>query len=209
MKNKMTTGVKILLTLSVLIVASAMLMSYLPVHNEEKIYDNVIRLHVIANSDSDADQKLKLKVRDAVLAVVSSLPAAADKSDAEENIRGAEGLISSAAKRVLNENGSDDDVSIFFDTESYPVRYYEDYSLPAGKYTSLRVVIGEGQGHNWWCVLFPPLCAAAGKTDDEGEFLEVGFTGEQYRVIKNDTGSKYKVRFKILEILSDVFGFEY
>ena len=205
----MTKPVKVMLAISVLIVAAAMLMSYLPVHGEEKVYENVIRLHVIANSDKDADQADKLAVRDAVLGVVSSLPAPADKESAEQGIRENEERIKEAATAALRERGCGDGVQVFFDTERYPVRYYEDYSLPAGEYTSLRVVIGEGEGHNWWCVLFPPLCTATGKGDAEDDFLEVGFTGEQYRVIRNDAGSKYRIRFKILEILSDVFGFDY
>ena len=205
----MTRSVKIMLTFSALMIAAAVLMSFLPVHGEEKIYDNVIRLHVIANSDGARDQELKLKVRDAVLDVVSSLPEASDKQSAEAAIRGSGGKIKDAATDALRENGCLDDVAVFFDTESYPIRYYEGYSLPAGEYTSLRVVIGEGAGHNWWCVLFPPICTASGRAESEDDFLEVGFTGEQYRVIKNDSGSKYKVRFKILEILSEVFGFDY
>ena len=98
---------------------------------------------------------------------------------------------------------------MFFDTEKYPVRYYDDFRLPAGEYTSLRVVIGSGEGHNWWCVLFPPLCTAASEEECEEEFLAAGFSGEQYRLIKKDSDGRYKIRFKMLEVLSEAFGFEY
>ena len=210
MKSNMTKAVKVLLAVSVLIVAAAILTSYLPVNGEEKIYENVIRLHVIANSDSEEDQALKLKVRDAVLETVSSLPESKSKSEAERNIEQYRVKIEEAANGALEENGCADKVEVFFDKETYPTRYYENYSLPAGEYTSLRVVIGNGEGHNWWCVLFPPLCTSAVcEKEDEEEFIEVGFTGEQYRLIKNDSGSKYKVRFKLIEIISDVFGFGY
>ncbi len=208
MKNS-SKGIKYVVLTGALIVLSFVVLSFLPVNGEEKIYDNMIRLHVIANSDSDEDQALKLLVRDAVLDTVSKLPRATSFSEAETGIRTHGDEILSAAEKVVSENGSDDGVKVYFDTEKYPVRYYEGFSLPAGEYTSLRVVIGEGKGHNWWCVLFPPLCTACGEEEREDEFIEAGFTSEEYSLIKKDSGTKYKVRFRILEILSDVFGFDY
>lgn len=204
-----TKGMKAALTAAVLALLTGIALSFLPVHGEEKIYGDLVRLHVIANSDSEEDQARKLAVRDAVLGVVSSFPAPKDKEEAEAAIVSGEGQIVRAAKETLSSLGSDDPVRVEFGKESYPVRYYENYTLPAGEYTSLRVIIGEGEGKNWWCVLFPPLCSGASEKDAEQDFLEVGFTGEQYRLIKKETEPKYKVRFKILEILSDVFGFEY
>ncbi len=208
MKNG-TKSIKFLVLCAALILLTAVFVSFLPVHGEEKIYENMIRLHVIANSDSDEDQKLKLLVRDAVLGVVSSMPRASSAIEAESGIRSRTDEILAAARKVVAENGSDDGVSVLFDTEKYPVRYYEGFTLPAGEYTSLRVVIGDGDGRNWWCVLFPPLCTAASEEEREEEFIEAGFTSEEYSLIKEDSGTKYKVRFKILEILVDVFGFDY
>jgi len=202
-------AVKFLVAAASVILLSAMVISFLPVRGEEKIYGDVIRLHVIANSDSDYDQALKLKVRDAVLKTVSSYPAPADTSEAYCAIEEHRADIKESAASVLRECGSDDGVEVYFDKETYPVRYYDGFRLPAGEYTSLRVVIGEGGGHNWWCVLFPPLCTAASEKEREDDFLAAGFTTEQYRLIENSSGSKYKVRFKILEILSEVFGFDY
>ena len=208
MKNG-SKSIKFLVLSAALILLAAVLISYLPVNGEERIYENMIRLHVIANSDSDEDQQLKLLVRDAVIGVVSSAPRASTAKEAEAGIRSRTEEILAAAKKVLMEHGSDDGVSVLFDTEKYPVRYYEGFTLPAGEYTSLRVVIGDGDGHNWWCVLFPPLCTATSEEEREEEFIEAGFTSEEYSLIKQDSGTKYKVRFKILEILADVFGFDY
>ena len=205
MKDK--RGMKAVLTTAVCAVLAAFALTYLPVRGEEKIYGDVIRLHVIAASDSEADQTLKLKVRDAVLEEVSTYPAPASSPEAADTISSHADDIRRAAEDTVRENGSDDAVEVFFDRESYPVRYYEGFALPAGEYTSLRVVIGEGEGHNWWCVLFPPLCTSVGERKED--FIAAGFTGDQYRLIDGNSGGKYKVRFRILEILADVFGFDY
>ncbi|MBQ7670352.1 MAG: stage II sporulation protein R [Clostridia bacterium] len=205
---KKSKTIRILVSLFALVILTFIMAEYLPIRGEEKIYEDMIRLHVIAASDSDEDQKLKLKVRDAVLDVLSGI-SVSDKAEAESAIVAHKTDIKNAALAALEENGSDDIVEVFFDEEYYPVRYYEGFTLPAGKYTSLRVVIGEGEGHNWWCVLFPPLCRSAGEKEQKEDFVEAGFTSEQYRLINNNSGSKYKVRFKILEILSEVFGFDY
>lgn len=205
MKN--TKTVRILVSLFALVVLTFIIAELLPLRGEEKIYEDMIRLHVVAASDSDEDQEIKLKVRDAVLDVLSDIPTT-DRAEAESAIASHANEIRSAALATLADNGSYDTVNVYFDKEYYPVRYYEGFTLPAGNYTSLRVVIGEGEGHNWWCVLFPPLCRTVGEKREE-EFIEAGFTSEQYRLINNNSGSKYKIRFKILEILAEVFGFDY
>ena len=202
-------GIKYLVLISVMILASSMLLSFLPVNGEEKIYSGIIRLHVIADSDSDEDQKLKLCVRDAVLDAMSTFPRASDKDSACNIISSHIGEIKNAAERVLTERGCRDSVDVTLGKEQYPVRYYDGFTLPAGEYTSLKVTIGEGAGHNWWCVLFPPLCTSACDEEAREDFIDAGFTSEEYKLIKNDSASKYKVRFKILEILSEVFGFDY
>ncbi len=186
---------------------AALILNYFPIRGEEQIYGDVIRLHVIAATDSEADQSLKLEVRDAVLDEITSYPASGDKEAAAYAIEAHKEDIRTCAERALRAAGSTDAVEVFFDRESYPVRYYENFALPAGEYTSLRVVIGEGEGHNWWCVLFPPVCTSAAKSEDD--FIEAGFTGDEYRLIEKNRGAKYKVRFRILEILADVFGFDY
>lgn len=200
---------KFFLSLSCCILAFAMVVSFLPVNGEEEIYDNMIRLHVIANSDSEEDQELKLKVRDAVLGELSDKLEGDNKAGALRRIEDMLPQIENAAKSVIDGEGEVYEVKAELGEEIYPVRYYENYVLPEGKYTSLRVVIGEGEGKNWWCVLFPPMCTAVGVKENEENFIAAGFTSEQYKLIKKDSSQKYKVRFAILEILSDVLGFEY
>ncbi len=179
--------------------AAITLLSCFPIHGEEQIYDNMIRLHVLAQSDSDADQAEKLRVRDAVLACLDASMGASDNFETAR-LAVAEMLpaIEDAAEKV-----TDAAVTVTLGKETYPVRQYEGFSLPAGEYTSLRVILGEGEGQNWWCVLFPRLCTARATKDTFYEdFIAAGFSPAQYRLIKNESGVKYKVRFKILEILS-------
>jgi len=175
------------------------LLSCFPLSGEEAIYDNVIRLHVIANSDSEADQAQKLRVRDAVLACLAdTMDAAADFGSARAAVTEKIPAIEAAARDTAGCA-----VTVTLGKEIYPVRQYEGFSLPTGEYTSLRVILGEGAGKNWWCVLFPRLCTARAAEDDFYEdFIAAGFSPEQYRLIKNESGKKYKIRFKILEILS-------
>lgn len=200
---------RLLLSFCFSILIATVLLSYLPVHGEEAIYDNTVRLHVIAESDSERDQELKLKVRDAVLTLVSErLEGVTDHGTACEVLEGMMDEIDACAERVLLTEGEVREVTVYFDEEKYPVRYYEGYTLPAGVYRSMRIVIGEGEGKNWWCILFPSVCTGnAVRTEDS--YLAAGFTPEQYKVIENKSSKRYKVRFKILEVLSEVVGFEY
>ena len=182
---------------------------FLPIHGEEKIYESVVRLHVLPNSDSDADQSLKLKVRDAVLSYTS--PLVVDVKNREEAIevlsRELENIKRTAEQTVL-ENGYGYSVQVTLTEEEYPTRNYESMSFPSGKYVSLRVMIGESKGQNWWCVLFPPLClsAATEKSENEEAFIAVGLTSEQYKVITETDDAKYQLRFKLLEAIGDIFG---
>ena len=122
----------------------------------------MIRLHVIANSDSPEDQALKLEVRDQVLAHAEELyPAGADRTAAAAAIQEHLPELAAAGQRVLEERGCDYAVRAELTETWFPTKEYEDFALPAGEYTALRVVIGEGAGQNWWCVLYPGLCRAA------------------------------------------------
>lgn len=201
--------VKFIFYFCVLMVGVYCLLNVLPFNGEEEIYENTVRLHVIANSDSENDQKLKLMVRDAVLETVCGADTAENKDEAVKSISEMEKEIIFASEKVLKQAGCNDSVSVELGSEKYPTRYYEDYTLPKGTYTSLRVVIGDGEGKNWWCVLYPPLCTAASEGEAEEDFLAAGFSSEQYKLIKNDSGIKYKIRFKFLEILAEAFDFEY
>ena len=180
--------------------------SYLPVHGEEAIYDTVVRLHVLANSDSEEDQALKLRVRDAVLEVTTPLvEGCGTQAEAIAAIEGGMEDIRAAAQRVIDDVGRTDDVSVLLGEEEYPTRTYDSCCFPAGEYVSLRVCIGEAEGQNWWCVLFPPLCltaASASASDAEGNeeaFISVGLNRDQYGIITETQNTKYKIRFKLLE----------
>lgn len=200
---------KLLVSLCASILIGTVLLNFLPVHGEEKIYDNTVRLHVIAASDREEDQALKLKVRDSILALVSEkLCGVDDTAVACSIISGMTDDIEQCAEETLSSEGSDAVVCVTFDLEEYPIRYYEDFTLPAGVYKSLKVTIDNGEGKNWWCILFPSVCVKdAEKAEDE--YIQAGFTPDQYKMIENGNGRKYKVRFKVLEILSDLFGFGY
>ena len=190
-----------------------MALSFLPVHGEADIYDTVVRLHVLANSDSDEDQALKLKVRDAVLAVTADgLTGQTDRAAAVAVIGDRLEDIRAAAEQVIAAEGRDDlagTVTVTLGEEEYPRRTYGDCTLPAGTYLSLRVCIGEAAGHNWWCVLFPPLCLSAASADRdtaEDAFISVGLTKDQYAVITETEHTKYRIRFKVLELWEQWFG---
>ena len=193
---------KIILSILISVATFFTLNAFIPKADEAEIYDACVRLHVIANSDSESDQELKLKVRDKLLEKVDEYEAK-DKKEAiyllEEN---KEELIA-LAKEVVSKEGEDYNVKIEIGLEDYPTRTYEDFSLPAGEYTSVRVIIGEGKGQNWWCVLYPPLCTSSAIKYDEDAYIDVGLTKDQYGLITGVSGN-YKVKFKFLELASQM-----
>ena len=187
------------------------LFSILPIHGEQEIYESVVRLHVLANSDTDEDQALKLLVRDEVLRVTAPLlEGSRSREQAERILLEHSDEIAAAAQAIVNEQGYDYSVSVLLGKEEYPTRSYENCCFPSGTYVSLRVCIGEAEGQNWWCVLFPPLCLSAASANDdqsnEDAFISVGLTGEQYRVITETDNVKYRIRFKLLETVQGLLG---
>ena len=196
-----------LIRLTASVLTAAAVLSVLPFSGEHRIYEDVLRLHVIAESDSAEDQELKLRVRDAVLDCVSG---AVEECASFEEANAAVGAmcaeIRSAAEDCVRANGADCRVTVQLSPEKYPRRDYGSACLPAGVYQSLRVTLGEGAGKNWWCVLFPTVCIRfAGKTADEDACIAAGFTPEEYRIITGESGS-WKIRFRILEILADILN---
>ena len=126
---------------------------------QQTISDKVLRFHVLANSDSEADQNLKLAVRDAVGSFMQEkLTDVENLEECELVVRQSLGEIEEAAAETIAENGYDYDVTAELEHTSFPVKNYGSYTFPAGDYEALRIVIGEGNGHNWWCVLYPNLC---------------------------------------------------
>ncbi|CEP69501.1 Sporulation stage II, protein R [Moorella glycerini] len=157
---------------------------------------NLIRLHVIANSDTTADQELKRHVRDAVLASIGrSLAAAGDIGAARQLVSHNLAAITAAAEAQIRREGQNYTVRTEFGDFAFPTRAYGDITLPAGNYEAVRLVIGAGKGENWWCVLFPPLCLvdAAGKADDDALTSRPVMAGEEGQ-------AKIRVGWKILEI---------
>ncbi|MBO5212662.1 MAG: stage II sporulation protein R [Clostridia bacterium] len=189
------------------IITFLFLWTLIPTAKECEIYDSTIRLHIIANSDSEEDQAVKLKVRDAVLEHIGKYDAKS-KEEAMELIKKDEPKIIEIATQVLENNGFSDTVHMEMGKEDYPVREYDGFSLPAGEYTSLRLVIGEGMGQNWWCVLFPPLCTDYAIGYDDEAYVDVGLSKDQYAFITGSDG-EYKIKFKLLEIAAEAFGVEY
>lgn len=163
---------------------------------EGRIYDNVIRLHILANSDSAADQTLKLKVRDAILEA-EVFSAAEDMDSALEQAEAAAKRAVEIANEVLAQEGADYGATFVFGEESYPTRSYGDISLPSGRYKSLRIVLGDGGGRNWWCVLFPPLCIGTATSDD---LAATGLDENETKVFATGK-TRYKLRFWLIEWL--------
>ena len=195
---------KILIPIIAVLLLTAL--TVFPTASDMEIYGKVIRLHVIANSDSEYDQQLKLKVRDGILSTVEELTRGCKtKDEAERVLRENSGEIKDAAYRVLEENGSDLSVGIEIGQEKYPTREYENLRLPSGTYCSVRVKLGDADGKNWWCVLFPPLCLNSSVKAEE-ELLQVGFTPDQVGIITESSSPKYKIKFKLLEIIGSLFS---
>ncbi len=171
----------------------------------EGIYEKTIRLHVLANSDSEEDQNLKLKVRDQVLAYVS--PYLEDSTSKEESARILKELlpgIKETARGVLCKEGAGEEVSVTLSKEFYPTRIYGERSFPAGDYTSLRIFLGSGEGKNWWCVVFPPLCLDSSKVQTGEE--KAGYTEEETALLTGKDG-RSKVRFFFLDLAAKIRQF--
>ena len=191
---------KRILIVTFAIIGLCTILTILPIHSEGQIYDSVLRLHVLANSDSEGDQALKLKVRDAILADTAHLFAdCKSRDEASAVVRENLPLLQMSAERAISKAGYSYPVRIELGEEEYPTKNYESACFPAGEYLSLRVLIGEGVGQNWWCVLFPPLCVSAASEGDGS--VEVGLYGDQYAIVTETEDIKYKIRFKLLEAI--------
>lgn len=165
---------------------------------QETLSRKMIRLHVIAHSDSDADQALKLQVRDAVLDYTTGvLQRSDDMEQAREQLQAALPQIEHIACAAVTSEGYDYGVTASLGKAQFPLKQYDGFSLPAGEYTALRLVIGDGAGENWWCVVFPPLCSAAASEVGETA-VAAGLSGEQVRLITEEEG--YVLKFKCVEL---------
>lgn len=166
------------------------------------IRDKMLRMHVIANSDTKEDQELKLKVRDAVLSKGKEIfDGSVTAQEAEKKITPYIDELENTAKEVINDEGFDYDVNVTVQNEYFKTRIYDNsVTLPAGYYTAVKVVIGEGKGQNWWCIMFPPMCLPA--ADAECNISDV-LNYNENNIVSN--GEKYKFKFKIVEICEEIF----
>ncbi len=168
----------------------------------DEIRNKILRMHVIANSDEEYDQELKLKVRDAVLNEGRELfDGSLTAQDAEEKIIPNIERLEKTALKTIRDEGYDYDVKIYVVNEYFKTRVYENsVTLPAGDYTAVKVVIGEGKGKNWWCVMFPPMCLPAANDDTD---IDDVLSTDEMKIVNNR--KKYSFKFKVLEICEDLY----
>ena len=183
---------------------AAIFLAVIPTEAESAVYDDTIRLHILANSDSKEDQELKLKVRDAVLREFS------DELNTQESKKMAEGKISlllndieAFSENIIVSEGYSYSVRASLGDEWYDTREYDGFTLPGGIYTSLRIIIGEGEGKNWWCVMFPPLCLDMATDQAEKDDAIKKYSDEEISLI---SGKGYRIKFKLLEMFSEAFS---
>lgn len=162
-----------------------------PVEIQENIADNIIRLHVIANSDTGTDQSLKLKVRDGIIdGITDTISGTTDAKGAEKLLSAQTDNIKNSALDIISGNGYDYPVNVSLEERYFPVKSYGDLVFPAGNYKALCVEIGEARGRNWWCVLFPSLCFVdetyAVVPDNSKEKLKETLSKEEYESLEQD-----------------------
>lgn len=174
--------------------------------DKEKLHDELIRLHVVAASNTEEDQLVKLRVRDAVIkSLQQAMADATDMTQAKEYIQDHLPQIEAAANAVLKELGTGDLATVSFVEEAFPLREYDTFSLPSGVYESLRIMIGEGEGKNWWCVVFPSLCFQVSSADVEDVAAGAGFSDGLSNAVTRQEG--YQVRFFLLDMLGRLENF--
>jgi stage II sporulation protein R len=175
------------------------------------ISEKLIRFHVIANSDEEADQQLKIKVKDNIINYI--FPKLKDSKSIDESreiLRDNNKQILKIAEKTIKENGYNYTVNSTLDRENFPEKNYGNITLPQGEYEAYRVIIGSGQGKNWWCVMFPPLCfvdVTKGQVSDKEteETMKRVLDDDEYTEISNKNDkNKIKIKFKIVEIIKDL-----
>ena len=189
------------LLFSIFLLAALCIFTVAALTDAKAISDGVVRLHILADSDGEAEQALKLQVRDAILeAYADEMATLSDVGEAKDYFSDRLSEIKTLAEQVVKENGARHSVTVDFCREYYPTRSYGDFDLPAGEYTSLRILIGSGKGKNWFCMVYPPLCTASSESDEA--LLAAGFSESQVRLLtENEEG--YTLRFKVVEAVSE------
>lgn len=188
----------ILSVLTVLI--ATVFIAAMPTEKEAAIYEDTLRLHILANSDSKEDQELKLKIRDGILERFGKKLGELNSSeDAELVLLPLLPEIEACAEKIANDEGFSYSVSARLSEEWFDTREYEDFTLPKGIYSSLIIEVGAAEGKNWWCVMFPPLCLDIASEKAPADDALINYSKEEISLISH---SKYNIKFKILELLS-------
>ena len=185
------------------ILFAVIIIAVVPTDAEGAVYEDTVRLHILANSDSEEDQALKIRIRDAILTEFGDgLSDIESTEEARLELTSLLPEIEEFARAKVKEEGYSYTVSATLGEEWYETREYEDFTLPRGYYTSLRVIIGEGEGKNWWCVMFPPLCLDMATEDAPRDDAVKKYSNEEFVLI---TKNGYNAKFKALEIISAAF----
>lgn len=178
--------------------------SAMTVTASQSLRESFVRLHIRAESDSEEDQAVKLKVRDAVLTATEALLGQCESaSQAGQLITENLELFRETARETLRKEHAEYDVQVSFGDTYFPVRNYGEATLPAGTYHSLIITLGSGRGHNWWCVMFPPLCYAGEEASELDETLRENLSEEDYEAVTGKGGTV--VRFKVWDALCDLY----
>ena len=177
--------------------------------DRQQLYNSIIRLHVVANSDAESDQQLKLKVKDAVVFYLDehNIRMQGNKEYAYKFLSENLDEIASVANDTLRKLGSSEKASATLGRREFGTRQYETFSLPAGVYDSLQITIGEGTGKNWWCVVFPALCAPATTDEFKSVAVSSGFENGLSNTLGGESG--YRIRFFFLDCLGKIENFFY
>ncbi len=170
---------------------------------QQRLSNGLIRLHVVAASNSPLDQKIKLRVRDAILSAAEPILESAENcDDAKTRLQSQLGVIEDAANETLQALGASDSASVSLQRELFGTRYYDTFTLPGGYYDALRVTIGAGEGKNWWCVVYPQICSSA-SAGPETTAVMGGLNEEDAELI---TEGKTRFRFRTLELFENLLG---
>ncbi len=183
-----------------MVLMAVLFIAVMPTEAEGAVYEDTVRLHILAESDSAEDQALKIALRDAVLCEFGArLRTTECAENAKDELSRSVDEIEEFCNTEIAKLGYDGEVSVTLVSEWYETREYADFTLPAGVYTSLKIVIGEGEGQNWWCVMYPPMCLDVALESEGAD----RYTDEERVLI---SGNGYRAKFKILELISSAFS---
>lgn len=190
----------------VLFLVLGVLYIYAVFKNKQLLGEEIIRLHVVANTNETEDQTIKLLVRDEILAMVEDIKeGTASREEFVDRLMNQLPQLQDAANAVISKSGEQYQAVVTFLKEEFPTRYYDTFALPAGIYDSLRIAIGRGEGENWWCVVFPDLCSAAAGGEIIDLAVEAGFTPSLSQALTYEKG--YELRFWFMDCIGKIQNF--